>query len=1022
MAKTRKPAGLSIARENTKFTFSWKVIDSDYNGGFICEYRTNLTKKWTSLSRIGDSATSITFNLPKTNYYPYTDKHLRKLYMRCRAKRATSNGVTYDWSDWSEYYISFLQLGRPSISQTLDESNVTTFNFEQIVSETDRRIYTRTQYQSILVRASNVTDGAKLKWTSTADGWRTGTFTSTTGSVRVTEDSSLLVRDSYTRWIRFRAQGPIGCSEWRYAKHVYARPYNPFIKTAKVTIANGVSNVLTTWGAAANAAHPIDQAAIQWAIDTPVADQACPAGATFETALTLADTTGEDAAQFPIDDVPGIDECLWLRVMVKHDANIKYSDVLKAYTGKLAAPSGLVVTSNPDTYMVTVTANNNSDVPDADLAVVYRSTSEEESNFVVARIPHGSSSVTFQAPNWSAQSGVSFGVYAFQGDWNVKQRPDGVEVYTILANMLSDIIWDGGSVPVEPSGVSAVISEDISGEVIITWDWAWSEANMACLSWSQNPNAWESTDEPEEYEVTRISAARWRISGLETGVTWYFRVRLAVTSDDGTTYGPYCAPIAVDLSSAPDIPSLAVSSAIITEGASFTASWVYVSTDNTAQAAAEICEATVDNSSLTDPETQPTAVTYGDIIGHTTTGQNLTLTPAWQNGTTHYICVRVTSASGKVSAWSDPVPVTVAEPLTCTIAATSLTEVTLPDGSGDTRTVLSLTAMPFTATITGAGTGGTTTLIIERAAEYRMDRPDGETRIGNDGETIAIFTEMGEEAITIDTADLIGLLDDGAQYRIIATVQDGLGQSAEQTLDFEVHWTHQAEIPTATVTINGMVAQITATAPAGAVEGDVCDIYRLTADKPELIVQDGAFGTTYVDPYPAIGEGRGHRVVHRTLNGDYITADNQPAWVDLSDSEGDLLEEYSIIIDFDGNQLILPYNITLSSSWEKDFQLTRYLGGAQQGDWNAGVQRQGKIGLVLTSDQDADLIEGLRELAAFAGICHVRTPEGSSYPADIQVTEDASYESAGKLVSFSLSITKVDPEVLDGVPLAEWEA
>ena len=1020
MAKTRKPAGLTIARDGMAFTFSWKVIDSDYNGGFLIQYRTNLTKKWTDLSRIGDSATSRTFSLARSSFYPYTTKRLNTLYIRCRAKRATNNGVVYDWSDWSETSWATLQLWRPSVTQTLASANQTVFSWEQTTSETDRRIYSRIQYQSILVRASTITDGAKLRWTSTAAGWRTSTSSSTSGTVTITEDSAMLVQDSYTRWIRFRAQGPKGNSEWRYAKHVYARPYNPKITSTKATIANSVTTLLTKWTAAANAAHPIDATEIQWAIDTPIANQGCPAGASFDTGLTLTDTNGEDAAQIAIADVAGIDECLFVRVMVSHDENYKYSQIVKSYAGPLADPTGLVVSTNPDTFMVTVTADNESDVPDSNIAVVYRTASEDESDFVIAIIPHGSTSVTFQGPDWSAQPAVAFGVYAFQGSYSVEQRPDGVNVYSISANQKSATVWGGGSVPVEPSGVSAVISPDVSGEVIVTWNWAWTDANVACISWSENPNAWESTDEPEEYEVTRISAARWRVSGLSTGVTWYFRVRLAIASDNGTTYGPYCAPIAVDLSSAPDIPALTVSSAVITEGASVTASWVYVSTDNTAQASAEICEATVDDSGVVDPETQPTAVTYGDIIAHTTTGQNLTFTPSWLNGSTHYICVRVTSASGKVSDWSDPVPVSVAEPLTCTIASTSLVEITLPDGSGDTRTVLALTAMPFTATITGAGTGGTTTLIIERAAEYRMDRPDGETRVGNDGETVAIFSEMGEDAISIDTADLIGMLDDGAQYRMIATVQDGLGQSAEQTLDFEVHWTHQAEIPTATVVIDGMIAKITATAPAGAVTGDVCDIYRLTADKPELIVEDGEFGTTYVDPFPAIGEGRGHRVVHRTINGDYITADNQPAWVDLSDADGDLLDEYSIIIDFDGSQLILPYNITLSSSWEKDFQLTKYLGGAQQGDWNVGVQRQGSIGLILTSDQDAALIEGLRELAAFAGICHIRTPEGSSYPADIQVTEDSSFESAGKLVSISLSITKVDPEVLDGVTLAEW--
>ena len=186
---------------------------------------------------------------------------------------------------------------------------------------------------------------------------------------------------------------------------------------------------------------------------------------------------------------------------------------------------------------------------------------------------------------------------------------------------------------------------------------------------------------------------------------------------------------------------------------------------------------------------------------------------------------------------------------------------------------MALTEMPLSVTVTGADEGGTTRVVIERAEDYHIDRPDETTFNGFEGETIAIYSQTGESAITISNDDLIGHLDDGASYRLIATIQDGLGQSAEIAQDFEVHWTHQALAPTASVSMDNanMVAQLTPTAPTEAANTDVCDIYRLSADRPELIYPDAVFGTTYVDPYPTLGEMGGYRFVLRTANGDYVT-------------------------------------------------------------------------------------------------------------------------------------------------------
>lgn len=1008
MASTKNPSGLAISRINMKFIFSWKIADNDYGAGQELQWRMNLDKAGTwRTETIGRASVQKSVSLTAADYYPTTSAHLKEITFRVRGKKTattdskTGKVTTYDWSAWVSKSFTMDAPARPSVTAELDSEldNVTTFSWEVETENDDSRPFALTEYQSMLVRICNETDGSKLSWKSTAQGWQTGTG-SATGQISPVEDTAMLANDSYTRWFRVRSRGCYGDSAWRYAKHVYAKPYKPVIEGARASIVQGVTTVKVSWNAEANAAHPIDRTSVEYILTTPAANMACPVSANnWETVNISRDTSGRDSARFTFTGAPGTDECLYVHVGATHDhdPNTTYSDPRLVAVGRLATPENLSVTTDDTTYRATVSATNASEVPDSKLAILYRVKGQED---IIVGIISGSDPVTVQCPNWSGVSAKSFGVYAFQGTYTKKTRSDNVNTYVVKANMTSPTLWRGGAVPVAPDEVTAE-STETQGEALLTWAWKWTQANQAEISWSTNPNAWESTDEPSSYILNNTHAARWRVSGLSIGVTWYFRVRLLQVAEGETTAGPWSDVVALDLSSAPVKPVLSVPDSIVLAKGSVRATWAYISTDGTAQSYAEIRECTVVDGEVTR---------YGKELAHTTTAQSVTISAKkWATGSTHYFAVRVTSESGHVSEWSDPVSVTVATPITITLASTSLTNVTI-----DSESIRSLVALPLSAVVNGAGQSGTTTLVIERESDYHIVRPDGERMDGYAGETIAQVSIQGEGSIAIGLADLIGRLDDGAQYRMIATAEDELGQSASVSVTFEVHWTHQAEVPDAEVEMIDGIAVITPIAPEGFATGDVCDIYRLTADLPELIVQNGTFGTTYADPYPAIGTGYGHRVVHRTVNGDYITAGNQPAWIDLTDEDGDLLEEYSIIVDFDGNQLILPYDMSLSNRWAKDFRRTDYLGGAQQGDWNPAVSRTATYTFNLIADDDADTIQGLRELAAYSGICHIRTPEGSSYSADIQVSEAKSY-SDWDLVSYTLTVSKVDPEELDGV-------
>lgn len=1001
MAKktSKKPKGLSIARSNMKFACSWKKGESYSNKqqfSYLVD-RAGKSDKWSAAADIGKAVTSRSVSLKLSDYFPYSGKpKITQFKFRVRGVSKKEK-----WSAWTDQAFAIDLPAKPSLSVSASETNYNqcTFTWNVDTSNT-HKVFTDVEYQTKLVE--NYDYGGDKGWSSA-----TG---SASGSKTYTETAATISSGSHTRWFRVRSRGPRGVSEWRYSCRVYSAPYAATNVKAEVTKQSGGMQVKVTWSQTDNKAYPVDSTTAEYAIAVP-GEGITYNGNADGTIGTMAGA-GRAASAFIAQSLEK-DQCLFVRVSTTHLYKTTSSEWIPASIGQLKDPSITNIQTDDFTHRAVITANNNSEVPGSFLAVLYRTGSEPGSIATVGIIPAGQTQAAVQCPDWSEEQSYEFGVYAYIGSYTSVTRADGVDSYTVTAKMKSQApVWQGGQVPHAPENV-AVNATSISGTVRVVWDWTWREAQSAIISWADHEDAWESTSEPETYTVSNTHAGEWNVSGLETGKRWYFRVRLVKGYGDNAVQGAWSVPAMIDLSSAPSIPTLSLSKGVIPAGGSVSAFWAYVSGDGTGQAYAEVCEAEISGD----------GIRYGDIIASTQTAQHVTLYAdqlSWKSGETHYLCVRVVSGSGRVSdEWSDPVPVIIAEELNAVIEETNLTEqqITVDD---NTRTVLSLTAMPLTVTVKGAGTGGTTTLVVERAEDYHIGRPDETDFNGFAGETILLYSQTGEAPITINREDLTGILDDGASYRLLATVSDSLGQSSTAELPFEVHWSHQAVIPKGSAVISGTAAFITPSAPEGFAEGDTCDIYRLSADRPELIISGGTFGVTYVDPYPAIGEFAGHRIVYRTKDGDYITEDNEIAWLDITAEDGDALNIICSLIDFDGEQIEFRYDVTHSNTWEKDFKETRSLGGSVTGDWNRAVGRTASLKGSTVTIRNQETMRQFRRLAVYPGICHIRTVDGSSFKCDIQVSEDRRYDTDLIRAEYSLTVTRVDPEELDGMTYAEW--
>ena len=1024
MGASTKPSGLTIKRSGGTFTCSWSLPTHGYSQGQEFQYYTN-GGKWTPAS-IGKTTKSKAFTANgalKFGSVGFRVRGNQKWTTGSGKKKKTHNP---GMSDWATKTFSFAAPGAPTLETEQTTWPTIKFKWKVDASSDNAYWFNRVEYTSVLVMDSDVTDGAKIDWSKTATG--STRYDSSSGSaesyLEITDDSGMLNDGhSYTRWFRARSVGPGGASAYRYAKHVYAMPNACTVDKYEITPSASASGytVKVWFSSPFSAGRPISACKVQYALATPDADMECPDGASWNDGATIYPKDGTSGALFSIDSLIGADQCLFVRVNAEYDDRTTYGTPKMVDVGKLKTPTITSVTTDSATHRATIVATNNSDVADSFLVVRYMDDNDPD-GFDIGIIPHGQTTLTgVQCPTWT--NAPRFGVYAAApgGCYKVTTRADGIGSYAVTPDMKSDLDTDGGSIPAAPATVTA---DPVSpqGTIRITWKWSWADADAAELSWSDHADAWESTDQPQTYEVSKLYDSAWNISGLETGKKWYIRVRLIKTSTDGNTYGAYSDTKVVDLSSAPLVPNLVLSDGIIPPDGQVTASWVYSTTDGTGQAFAEIAE-------VIDDEYNPGEYIYNPIA-QVESQQYVTLDAAeqgWIAGETIALAVRVTSGSGQKSdSWSDTRTVIVAEPPSCVISSTSLQTVTISttdvNGNPVTESQLALTAMPLTATITGAGDSGKTTLIIERAAAYHVDRPDETDYNGFEGESIVIASHEGEDSFTINIEDVIGHLDDGALYKLIATVTDGLGQTDSKELTFMVVWAHQASAPTAVAEIDNdyKIAILTPTAPADADVTDVCDIYRLSADRPQLIVEGAAFGTAYADPYPAIGRYGGHRFVTRTANGDVTTPDGSFAWMDTGEDEGDTLNARYNIIEFNNGQIMLELDVDISNQWQKDFKQTKYLGGSVQGDWNKAISRTATVSGSAIPGRDDDLIENMRRLADNAGICHVRTKDGSSYAADVQVSDKYNYASGVKYYEYSLTITRVEPEELDGMTYAEW--
>lgn len=653
------------------------------------------------------------------------------------------------------------------------------------------------------------------------------------------ESSSIENSHGATEWVRVRCCGPAGNSPWVYKHFAYYGP-DPAIDLEPRLVGGFVDNkgvykndlqctVKFKYKHLEN--YPIDYMTVQYAFATPEIegegeDEVITPGedAEWKTAeiggngTLKPDGYGVEknnyyqtmSVDFKIHQSMPTGKALFCKVLTYHDGNEVESDEVPftwASTGNLVNQNNSLempdITSveigggSPDpeepNNFITVNVVNHAVSDNVSLCVQFipktgiegfeseyinvTETDPLETEYsIVCRIP----------PDYDMTKGFGVGVFAFMGSYTSDDKEE-YTVYTVNVKARSKIRLYGGSIPLPPSDCKAEHLGD--GNVLVTWKWTWNKADYAEVGWSDYSEAIYSTEQPSVFNVPTSQPSKLIVRDLDLGVIWYFWVRLV----KGNNASVWAETDPLSLTSSPNIPSLILSKDFITENETVTASWVYVSTDNTPQGSAKICLcsenfdgeieddddesiiARIPNSDQPDPQTQH-VVLDPKVLG-------------WTAGNSYNISVKVTSERGISSEeWSQIETIHIVEPIHSRIISTSMSPnvelynsnstyllgdyvlkddnyvdddgeeldyistVTLYKANSNINTpeewnpdhwdtdtdkpYLELHNLPLTVTADCSGTGISSSLRIERSSDYFVDRPDEGVYGGYEGEIV----------------------------------------------------------------------------------------------------------------------------------------------------------------------------------------------------------------------------------------------------------------------------------------------
>lgn len=812
-----------------------------------------------------------------------------------------------------------------------------------------------------------------------------------------------------------RNEGPSGASEIAYSEtYVFAAVRPPSIKEVRVDGAQTVFRYTTS----ADEFHPIDGVRLEKKVASSASSGSYSAVNKWQKDVLSLDT------MFDANGTEGLDEdmAVFYRIATFHSdeaQNVEYgmpNNPVRAAAPK--APSEVEVTEGVST---SVSWKRNSACSPKYLVALYVRT-ESGTDVYRRTVDDAQEGDTMTCVFAEVDTREALTVYATvqaSKDWG------GMAGARTSAVVESDhaVVPYIDSIELLEDGLSIRVSEthDADG-----WD-------CTEYSWHTREDGWESTKEPDTHDVSNATASSHVvIVDLEDGVEYFVRARRK-NSKTGE-YGLYSSIVSTRTGVTPGQPILSAPSSVAAgRGIELTwdfrgstqASALLTLTHDLDRVDSFIGDGQTDEFALSvPPDTDPTvdvdgvgtsAFSYDSETGvltmdeapadgsilrasYSSEGEEAAVEvegseqgyvyqtdPSWSGTVTAK--VRVT-CGGKWSADSDEVSIDVVQPPLCSVAASG----SLEDGDGYGGHIL--TALPLTLDL--GGTGDMWEVTLTTANGTNEPTPAGPNRV-EAGSVVGTYrsTVSGDN----DVVSATGVIATGGQYDVsVVCIDSATGsRSAPAKIAFVAQWENPALEPTVSVRLANGRAYVTASRDESDTTSKL-SLWRRTADGAIKCVDDAGDGIEYIDDVPPYKwDGCAYVAMVTTVDGDI-------RWVDAAYT----YVNSGLTVDFDGNQVVLPFNIGFDDGYSNEFESRAHMDGHRSGYWEPGVDRTSSVSGQLPKKAYAEAVYALRQLGRYSGIAFVRDVLGIAFPCHVDVSVSTSYDSS--IWDVDLSITEVDDD------------
>lgn len=554
--------------------------------------------------------------------------------------------------------------------------------------------------------------------------------------------------------------------------------------------------------------------------------------------------------------------------------------------------------------------------------------------------------------------------------------------------------------PNTPSIISC--SANSSTSVKLEWKASYGIVTGYVIEYSENQNYFDTGGTVSSVTIDKASTIGY-ITGLETGKTWYFRVK-ATNSGGSSTWSSISYTTIGSKPSAPTIYSN-TSTAMLNED--IILYWIHNTQDNSNQTAAEIyldfngSSSTIPITGSTNSYTLPKYTTEGKIRWRIRTKGIMASDDYWSDW----------SVEKEINIYSKP-------------SLTIQTSMTIKDD-----TIFLLESYPLNikadvAPLSQKAIGYVVSIIANNS--YNTVNSYGDAIIISKGQELYskyIEVNSSDNNIEIDILPKDVNLVNDQEYILELNSSMDSGLIATNSLNFTVGFTGSEGLaPYGYIqyypgTLSAMINPVCykSVDDLSFNEDAVLSVYRREYDGSFTEIATGITNSqTWVpDPHPALDYARYRIVAESTTTGniEYYDIDDyyigfgcvviqwDESWKSIPtyDEDADVSD-----VLFAGNMLKFPYNIDVSNSNDVDVSLIEYIGREHPVSYYGTQKGEGGTWNVEFDKSDTETLHTLRRLAAWTGDVYVREPSGSGYWAQINVSFSLKHTALTVPVTFTI--------------------